>query len=429
VKLKRINKILLKGGTVIDPAKKQEEVLDIYIEAGKVKFIAAGLKIDGATEFPVPGKYIAPGFLDLHTHLREPGREDEETIASGSYAALRGGFTGILCMPNTEPPIDNEGVVKYILRRAEEAGFARVFPVAAVTKGRKGEEISEIGALVSAGAVALSDDGSPVANSMVMRRALEYSKMFSIPVIDHCEDRDLSLDGVMNEGFVSTKLGLRGMPDIAETVIVYRDIFLAQFTGGRVHIAHLSTRGSVEAVRWAKKQGIAVTAETCPHYFTLTDEDCQTFDPNFRVNPPLRTKVDVAAIREGLADGTIDCIATDHAPHTLAEKEVEFELAPTGIIGLESAFSLGWSELVCKKILSPVGYIKKLTTNPAKVVGLNFGAVEEGEEANFVIFDPNATWLFKPETICSKSKNSPFVGRELKSRIITVIMEDRVFEF
>ncbi len=421
--------MLLRGGTLLDPQQKQEQTIDIYIEAGKIKLLSAGLKIEGARELPLHGKYIAPGFLDLHSHLREPGREDEETIATGCSAALRGGFTGVLCMPNTEPPIDNEGVVKYILRQAAAAGLAKVFPVGAVTKGRKGEEISEIGALVSAGVVALSDDGDPVWSSMVMRRALEYSKMFTIPIIDHCADRDLCQDGVMHEGSVSTKLGLQGMPAIAETIIVYRDIFLAQFTGGRLHIAHISTRDSVEAVRWAKKQSIAVTAETCPHYFTLTDEACETFDTNFKVNPPLRTKDDVRAIQEGLADGTIDCIATDHAPHSLAEKEVEFELAPSGMIGLETAFALGWDELVNKKILSPIGYIRKLTTNPAKVVGLDWGVVEEGKEANLVVFDPTAAWVYKPETICSKSKNSPFVNREFKGKITRVIMEDRVFEF
>ena len=418
-------KLLLKGGKLVDPDEKKERESDIYIESGRIKKI--GLNIQEEAEvIDAKGCFIFPGLLDLHTHLREPGREDEETIETGTYAAIKGGFTGVVCMPNTQPPIDSEGVVKYILRRAEEVGYARVFPVGAITKGRRGEELTEIGSLVKAGIVALSDDGDPVINSDIMRRALEYSKPFGIPVISHCEDKTLS-DGVMNESRISTKLGLRGIPWVAETAMVIRDILLADYTRGRLHIAHVSTRGSVELIRWAKSKGIRVTCETAPHYFTLTDEMCTSFDPNYKVNPPLRTKEDVMAIKEGLRDGTIDCIATDHAPHTISEKEVEFDAAPPGIIGLETALALGYSELVEGGFLSLPELINKFTTSPSKILGIEWARIEEGREANLVLFSPTP-WKYDENRIASKSKNSPFIGLELKGEVKLVILGERVFK-
>lgn len=405
------------------------EESDIYIEQGIIKKIGKKLKIKGAQILNIKGNYIAPGFIDLHTHLRQPGREDEETIATGAYAALAGGFTKVCCMPNTEPAIDTEGVVKFILQESARVGYASVLPVGAATKGRRGEEISEIGTLVAAGIVAISDDGDPISNSFVMRKALEYAKIFDLPVISHCEVKTLNASGVMNEGKVSTRLGLLGIPDIAEAAMVYEHILLADYTKSRLHIAHVSTKKSVEIIRWAKEKGISITAETAPHYFSLTDEMCLTFDTNYKVNPPLRTKTDVEAIKEALADGTIDVIATDHAPHLASEKEVEFDLAPFGMIGLETAFSLGYEELVTKKYLSLIDYIAKLTIEPAKVLKLDLPTITVGKTANLVVFDTKLKWPYQQEVIKSKSQNSPFVGRELQGKVLKVLIGNRLFEF
>ena len=332
-------------------------------------------------------------------------------------------------MPNTEPPIDNEGTVKFILQESERTGFASVLPVGAATKERKGEEISEIGTLVKAGIVALSDDGDPISNPFVMRRVLEYAKIFDLPVISHCEVKALSGTGVMNEGEVSTRLGLRGIPDVSEAAMVYEHILLADYTKSRLHIAHVSSQKSVAIIRWAKEKGIDITCETCPHYFALTDEMCSTFDTSYKVNPPLRTKADVEKIKEAIADGTIDAIATDHAPHLASEKEVEFDLAPSGMIGLETAFSLGLEELVGKKYLNLVDYIAKLTIEPAKVLKMELPSITVGRKANLVVFDTKSKWIYQKESIKSKSHNSPFIGKEFKGKVLKVILGSQIFDF
>jgi dihydroorotase len=423
------NRLILSGGVIIDPLNKTLNQADIYIEDGLIKRIGKNLKIKDIPVTNIKDKYVSPGFIDLHAHLREPGREDEETIESGAYSALSGGFTKVCCMPNTEPPIDNEGVVKFILQESERANYASVLPVGAATKGRKGEEISEIGSLVNAGIVAVSDDGDPITNPFVMRRVLEYAKIFDLPVISHCEVKTLSEGGVMNEGVVSTRLGLRGIPNISEASMVYQHILLADYTKSRLHLAHISTQKSAEIIRWAKNKGIDITCETCPHYFTLTEESCLTFDTNSKVNPPLRTKADVEAIKEALSEDVIDAIATDHAPHLASEKEVEFDLAPFGMIGLETAFALGYEELVIKKYLSMADYIGKLTVEPAKVLKLEPPSIEVGKKANLVIFDTKTKWVYRKEAIRSKSKNSPLIGKELVGKILKVLLGDRYFDF
>jgi len=423
------SKLTLAGGIIVDPVNKNQYQSDIYIEDGIIKKIGKNIKVKDAKIIAIKDKYIAPGFIDLHAHLREPGREDEETIKTGAYAALAGGFTKVCCMPNTEPPIDNEGVVKFILQESARAGYALVLPIGAATKGRRGEEISEIGNLVNAGIVAVSDDGNPISNPFVMRRVLEYSKIFNQLVISHCEVKTLSANGVMNEGIVSTRLGLRGIPDIAESAMVYEHILLADYTKSQLHVAHVSTKKSVEIIRWAKQQGIDITCETCPHYFSLTDEACSTFDTNYKVNPPLRTKTDVEAIKEALADGTIDALATDHAPHLASEKEVEFDLAPFGMIGLETAFSLGYEELVMKRYLGLIDYIAKLTVEPARILKLEPPLITIGKPANLVILDTKIKWIYPKESIHSKAQNSPFIGKELKGKVLSVVMGEQLFEF
>lgn len=423
------DKLILADGTIVDPVNKNQYQADILIEDGTIKKIGRNIKVKDTYTISLKDKYLAPGFIDLHAHLREPGREDEETIETGAYAALAGGFTKVCCMPNTEPPIDNEGVVRYILQQQARVDYAEVLPIGAATKGRKGEEIAEIGSLAQAGVVAISDDGDPIANPSLFRSVLEYAKIFDLPVISHCELKTLSANGVMNEGITATKLGLRGIPDIAEAAMVFDHILLADYTKSRLHIAHISTKKSVAALRWAKEQGILVTAETCPHYFTLTEAECSNFDPNTKVNPPLRTETDVEAIKEALAEGLINVIATDHAPHLASEKEVEFDLAPFGMIGLETAFALGYEALVLKKYLTLVDYIAKLTVEPAKVLKLKPPKIAPGERANLVIFDPKIKWSYQKDKICSKSQNSPFIGKEMTGKILQVVLGNRVFEF
>ena len=405
-----------------------DEVTDILIEDGKIKEINAecGMRNAEFRTIDVSGKVVVPGLIDLHTHLREPGREDEETIATGTRAAAKGGFTTICCMPNTQPVIDNPSVVRFILEKAGREGLVNVLPVGSISKNLGGKELSEIGRMVEEGAVAISDDGQGLANSDLMRRALEYVKRFDIPVISHCEDSYLSKDGVMNEGYISTVLGLPGIPGAAEEVMVARDIILAQLTNSRLHIAHLSTVRSVELVRQAKKQDVKVTAEAAPHHFTLTEEAVRNFDTNTKVNPPLRTFEDVEGIKKGLADGTIDCIATDHAPHTQAEKELEYGLAPFGMIGLETALSLVLTELVSKGVLSLPEAIAKLTINPAKVLGLNQGRIKEGAAADMTVIDLEKEWTVKEDEFLSKSKNSPFIGLQLKGKAVMTIVGGKV---
>jgi dihydroorotase len=418
--------LLIKGARVVDPAKRIDKKLDILIENGKISKLAPkiSLKKSNVKIIEAAGKVVTPGIIDMHTHLREPGREDEETIATGTRAAAAGGITSVVCMPNTQPVIDNQAEIELILTKAQQEGLVNVFPVGAITKGSLGEELSPIGELREAGAVAISDDGKPVINSQIMRRVLEYAKMFKLTVISHCEDLNLSAEGVMNEGYNSTILGLRGIPKEAEEIMVARDIKLAEMTGGHLHIAHVSTAGSVDLVRKAKRKNIKVTAETCPHYFTLSDDAVSTFDTNTKINPPLRTKEDIRAIKAGLKDGTIDCIATDHAPHLDTEKNQEYDLAPFGIIGLETLLPLIITELVNNKVLTLSEAIRKITINPAKILNLNKGTLAPGSDADITIIDLNLQKTVSDFE--SKSKNSPFTGRLLKGFPIITLVKGRI---
>ncbi len=408
-------KTLIRGGRVLDPARSHDAVADVLIENGRVSACAAGLPSEGAEVIEAAGRIVVPGLIDIHTHLREPGHEEEETIATGTRAAAHGGVTTIFCMPNTHPPIDNGPTVEFIQMKAQKEGLVNVFPIGCITKGSAGEELAEIGVLKKAGIVAVSDDGMPVMNSQVMRRALQYTKMFNLPVISHCEDRDLSKNGVMNEGHNSMIFGLRGIPRQSEEIIVSRDIMLAELTGGHLHIAHVSTAGSVELIRQAKKRGVKVTAETCPHYFTLTDDVVRNYDTNTKMNPPLRSAADVKAIKEGLADGTVDCIATDHAPHTEEEKNKEYDLAPFGIIGLETLLGLVVTELIGTGVLGWLDAVRKMSLNPALIFDLKGrGTLAPGSFADITIIDPDREYTVDTAFFHSKSKNSPFVGRGLK---------------
>jgi len=422
-------RILLQGGTVVDPQALTARRADVLVAGGRIEKVEANiLEADGTEVIDCRGKYVAPGFVDMHCHLREPGREDEETIASGTAAALAGGFTRVCPMPNTEPATDTEAQVRFQIRRAAEAGFARVHPVGCCTKGRQGKELAEIGSMVGAGAVAFSDDGSPVSDAQVMRRVLEYCKAFDVPVISHCEMKEL-VEGVANEGSVSTKLGLKSGPDVAESAQAARDVLLAEFTGSRLHIAHVSAKATVDVIRWAKERGVQVTAETCPHYFTLTEDVLADFDTNFKVNPPLRTEADRRAVIAGLADGTIDAIATDHAPHLKGEKESEFDAAPPGIIGFETAFSLGYEQLVLGKVFSLADYIARLTIVPRRILNLPGVAIAAGAEAELVVLDLKAEWTYAPDRVVSLSRNSPFLGRNMRGRVAAALLGDRLFRF
>ena len=415
--------LAITGGRVIDPETGRDGIADVCVRDGMIKAIQKTTRKVRAREvIDAKGKIVVPGLIDMHTHLREPGREDEETIYTGSCAAVAGGFTSICCMPNTHPPIDNQETVKFVYQKAQDAK-CRVYCIGCVTKEQKGEELTEMNDLVQAGVVAVSDDGRPVANSQVMRNALEYSKMFDLPVISHCEDTSLSDGGVMHEGLVSTELGMCGIPSIAEEVMVARDIKLAEFTGARVHIAHVSTEGSVELIRLAKKTGIRITCEATPHHFTLTHEIIRTFDTNAKVNPPLRTEKDVQAIKRGLKDGTIDCIATDHAPHSVEEKDVEFDFAPFGLVGLETALGLVVTELIEKKVLSWPQAVAKLTINPVRILNLPGGRLKLNAPADIAIIDPKAWWTVDPSKFQSKSKNSPFGGRKLQGKVVYTIVD------
>jgi dihydroorotase len=415
-------RILLKGGRVIDPQNHRDEVLDILIEDGRITGIETKIDNAQAEVIDLKGKYVFPGLVDMHVHLREPGREDEETIASGSRAAAAGGFTAIACMPNTQPVIDSQGLVQFI--KSRQIPECRVYPVGAITKGLLGEELAEIGDMHQSGAVAISDDGKPVTNSNLMRRALDYCRMFDIPVISHCEDKFLSADGAMNEGALATKLGLRGIPNAAEATMAARDVMLADLTGGRVHIAHVSCAETVDIVRRAKRAGVKVTAETCPQYFILSQEAVIGYDSMMRVNPPLRSKADLMTIIDALKDGTIDCIATDHAPHSSEEKEVEFDQAPCGMLGLETSLGLCWTHLVEKNILTASQLVEKMAVNPARILKIE-NAIELKAPANLTIFDPQAEWVVDPAKFRSKSRNSPFKGYKLKGRAVMTLVNGR----
>ncbi len=412
--------ILITGGWVIDPGRWNGPA-DVLIEEGKISAVAPNLHHSlqdskALRRIDAGGLTVCPGFVDLHVHFREPGFEHKETIATGSAAAVAGGFTSVCCMPNTMPVNDSRSVTEFILAQAAAARKARVFPIGAITKESKGEALAEIGELFDAGCVAISDDGSPVMNSLVMRRAMEYASAFHLPVVDHCEDSLLSRGGCMHEGAVSTELGLPGIPKAAEEVMVARNIALTELTGARLHLPHVSTLGSVRMVREAKARGVPVTAEACPHHFSLTDQAVRSFDANAKMNPPLRTEEDVQAIKEGLQDNTIDVIATDHAPHAVHEKQLEFDAAPFGIIGLETAFSLALN-LVEEGVLTLEQVIAKLTLEPARVFGLNHGTLAPGVDADIVLIDPKATWVVDPASLHSRSRNTPFAGWTMKGRV------------
>jgi dihydroorotase len=419
--------VLLQGGRVIDPSQGIDEIRDVLVREGRIAALEKNIPPEGKAEvLDVSGLVVAPGFVDLHAHLREPGREDEETIESGSLAAASGGITSILAMPNTDPPTDNPAAVGFILKQAALAGKARVYPVGAVTIGLKGETMSPIGEMVEEGAIALSDDGHPVHNSQIMRRVLEYTRIFDIPVIDHCEDPSLSQEGVMNEGIVSTRMGLKGIPKAAEEVMVARDVILSSLTGGRLHIAHVSTAVSVDIIRTAKRRGVKVTAEVTPHHLSLTEESVLGYNTNAKVNPPLRTREDVDALRHALVDGTIDCIATDHAPHHYDEKEREFNYAPFGLIGFETSLAVGITFLVKQGILSLPHLISSMSTNPARIAGLPAGTLAPGTVADVAVFDPDLQWVVGETPSYSKSHNTPFSGMTLTGKNVMTLVGGQV---
>ncbi len=414
--------LVLRNGRIIDPATGLDRHGDLLISGSTI--VAVGTVDDvpaDARILDVDGCWVVPGLIDMHVHLREPGEEYKETIESGCRAAAAGGFTAVACMPNTKPVNDCKAITTYILARAAAAGCVRVYPVAAISKCSAGVELAEYGELRAAGAVAVSDDGLPVMNSQLMRRALEYAATFNMLVISHAEDANLAAGGVMNEGATATRLGLRGIPASAETVMVYRDLALAELTGARLHIAHVSTAEAVACIRRAKERGVPVTAETAPHYFTLTEEAVDQYDTNAKMNPPLRTDADVEAIRQGLADGTLDAIATDHAPHSILEKEVEFDRAANGIVGLETAVPLAL-DLVRKGILDAAGLVRCLSTNPARILGVPGGSLAPGGMADVTVIDPEEEYTLEPDNLFSKGKNSPFLSRPLKGRAVLTIV-------
>jgi dihydroorotase len=419
--------LLIKGGLVVDPSTHLEDPLDLLVERGKIAALEppGSIPEEGRRVIAATGLVVAPGLIDMHVHLREPGEEYKETICTGTRAAVQGGFTAVACMPNTKPVNDTAAVTRLILDQARTAGNARVYPVGAVSLGSKGEALSEYGDLKAAGVVALSDDGHPVSNSMLMRRALEYAKTFDLPIISHCEDLQLSADGAMHEGKVSLQLGLKGVPGAAEEVMVYRDLTLAALTGARLHIAHVSTAGSVAIIRLAKAMGLAVSAETAPHYFSLTDAAVLGYNTHAKVNPPLRTEMDVRSIKEALRDGTLDAVASDHAPHSSLEKELEFNAAAFGLIGLETSLGLTL-KLVHDGTLNLIQAIERLSTGPARVLGVAGGTLEVGVPADITIIDLNREWTVDAGTFASKSRNCPFDGWTLKGKAVMTIVGGKV---
>jgi dihydroorotase len=421
--------ILIKNGHVIDPSENIDALNDILIKGKKIKGIYPRSKAPDADKvIDASGCIVIPGLVDMHTHLREPGFEYKETIQTGTMAAIKGGITSVCCMPNTNPVNDSVFVTQFILEKSLKEGSCAVYPIGAITKGQKSEELTELEALLKAGCMAFSDDGHPVTNSLIMRRALEYSKIFDVPVISHCEDLQLSKGGVMNEGFVSTIVGLRGIPKAAEDTMVARDIALCELTGGKLHIAHVSTEGSISFIRDAKSRGTQVTAETCPHYFTLKDESILSYDTNLKVNPPIRTAADVDAVKEGLKDGTIDVIATDHAPHHKDEKNREFDSAAFGISGLETAFSLGL-QLVDQGILDLTQLITKMSLTPSAIMGIEKGSLRVDSDADIAIINTQNQYTVDSEKFLSKGKNSPFNKWPLKGTVEKTICMGKVYDW
>ena len=422
-----MNKLLITNGRVIDPSQNMDRVTNLLVVDGKIAAYDCEAPADGSADvIDAAGRIVAPGLIDIHVHLREPGFEDAETIETGTAAAINGGFTSVACMPNTDPPIDTQGTVELIRQTAAQKGHCNVFVVACVSQNREGKQLAEIAQLVEAGAVGFSDDGAPVYDAELMRRAFEYCLMFDKPVMNHAEVRELSQKGVMHEGLISLNLGLQGIPAAAEDVMISRDISLAEATGGRLHIMHVSTAGGVEILRRARLRGIRVTAEVTPHHFTLTDDCLRTFDSNFKMNPPLRGKEHVETVIAGLADGTIDCIASDHAPHAKEKKMQELDQAPFGITGLETSLGLVVKQLIAPGHLDWPAAIAKMTINPARILNLKKGTLQIGADADITVIDPEVCWKVDPSKMRSKSSNTPFAGWELQGRAEVVVVGGKV---
>ena len=422
--------ILLQGGRLIDPSQRLDDVGDVLIVDGVVEAIGriGDVRRDGAAleTIDCTGRVVSPGFVDVHCHLREPGREEVETIASGARAAAAGGFTAVCAMPNTDPVTDNQAAVGFIISQAKKAGGARVYPIGAISIGEMGETLAEFGEMVGAGAVAVSDDGKPVVSAQLMRTALEYARTFGIPVADHCEEPTLAAGGAMNEGLVSARLGLRGIPAEAEEIMAIRDILLARLTGGHIHLCHMSTKGSVELIRWGKERGINVTAEVCPHHLSLTEESVEGYNTNAKMNPPLRTAKDVEALQEAVKDGTIDVIATDHAPHHYDEKEREFANAPNGIIGLETALAVNLTWLVHRNIIDVPMLVERMACAPARLFKLPGGTLRRTSIADVTVFDPGVAWTVDAAKFRSKGRNTPYAGMELRGQVDYTLVGGRV---
>lgn len=419
-------KTLLKGGRVVDPSQKLDRVADVLLEDGKVVAIGGdAASAEGAEVVDCDGMVVTPGLIDVHVHLREPGGEHKETIATGAASAAAGGFTTVCAMPNTDPPIDDPAGVGFVIAQGRKAGKARVYPVGCISVGRAGERLALVGEMVEAGAVAITDDGSPVMDSGLMRMALEYAKGFGIPVADHPEDVGLSRDGHMNEGIISTRLGLGGKPNASEDIHIVRDLLLAELTGGHIHLQHVSTRFGVESIRQAKARGVHVTAEASPHHLVLTHEAVEGYRTEAKMNPPLRAEEDVAAVRAGLADGTLDTLATDHAPHHYDEKEAAFADAPNGIVGLETALGIVLTRVVAEGVIDLPTMVDRMSCQPARVFKLPGGTLAPGSVADVTVFDPEAVWTVDPKAFLSKSRNTPFAGWELKGRPVRTIVDGR----